>query len=179
MSQRKRQVLLFLLPDDEATIALEVKRALPEVRLVDEWRWEDRMRPPVREYPAECDGEIGLWNSRIEPDLIGVPRANGKIDGPVIGPVVQWTRCRITDGRLNAGRWAAVYDSEDKETAAYVRKLWKIVDSATRTDLRRISGDLSAGSTTERRFRVGSAAYRSALDGKLSLVANQLILAPE
>jgi hypothetical protein len=176
---RKRQILLFLAPDDEARLAADVKSAVPEVRLVDEWRWEDVTHPPVRQSPEECLGEIGLWNSKVEPELVGIARSNGKIDGPISGSVIQWVRCRLDDGRLSAGRWAATYDSNDKEIGAYVHKMWKMVMSATRDDLKRISGNPSQGPASERRFRVGEAAYSAAANGEITLVADQLVLAPE
>jgi hypothetical protein len=179
MSQRKQQILFFLMPSDEIEIATEVVKRIPEVKLVDEWRWEDPAQPPVRESPADSGGAIGLWHSGIAPTLTGTRRSNGTVDGPLLGPVVQWLRCRQSDGRLNSGRWAAAYDPTDKQTAAYVRTLWQIMTDATRNDLRRVSGDLTVGSTEERRFRVGRAAYQSALDSAVTLVANQLILAPE
>ncbi|HZN75264.1 MAG TPA: hypothetical protein VFC00_26835, partial [Micromonosporaceae bacterium] len=69
MSQRKQQISFFLLPDDETNIAAEIRRVLPEVRLVDEWRWDDVSQPPVRDQPSDCGGAIGLWNSSIEPQL--------------------------------------------------------------------------------------------------------------
>ncbi|MGW0433767.1 hypothetical protein ACWDV4_14665 [Micromonospora sp. NPDC003197] len=179
MSQRRQQISFFLTQEDEVNLTDEIRKQLPEVRLVDEWRWVDPTWPPVRESPADCGGAIGIWNTVIAPELTGVVRANGKVDGPNVGPVVQWLRCRLVDGRLNAGRWAAAYDSADKENAAYVRKLWRMLNSKTRNDLRRVSGDLSMGAIEERRFRVGNVAYRGALNGKFALVVDQLILAPE
>lgn len=179
MSQRKQQILFFLLPADEAEIAAEIVRRIPEVRLVDDWRWDDPARPPVRESVAECDGAIGLWHSGIAPTLTGARRSNGTVDGPIVGPAVQWLRCRRTKEKLIAGRWAASYDLADKPTAAYVRELWRIMRGATRNDLQRISGDQTSGSVEERRFQVGNAAYQSALDSNIVLVANQLVLAPE
>lgn len=103
--EKRQQISFFLTVDDEVRIAAEVGRTLPGVELVDECHWKEVGRPPVRKSPVECGGVLGLWNSRILPELVGVARPNGRIDGPMSGAVVQWLRCYVHEGKLEFGHW--------------------------------------------------------------------------
>ncbi|MEU5720502.1 hypothetical protein ABZ783_01560 [Micromonospora sp. NPDC047738] len=178
-NRRKKHTRFFLTPEDEVTIAARVAERFPAVRLVDDWRWEDVESPPVRRSPLDCGPMIGIWNSELADTLTGVRRQNGKIDAPDISAKILWYRCDRVGDALEAGHWAVVYDPSDKAVAEFVRALWRVLEGATTNKLMRVSGDLRGEDGSERRFRAGEAAYRMAAHGEISLVANQLVLAPE
>lgn len=177
--ERKTQISFFMSERDEVAIAEAVVLALPEVRLVDDWSWEAVDCPPIRDSPLDCKRAIGIWHSGIMPKLAGVARANGTIDAPSGGPVVQWLRCRRVNDDLQHGRWAAIYDSENQEVVKYVRALWRVLRNETTDRLKRTSAVNGPDFPSERRFRVGWDAFESAKRGEFALKADALTLAPE
>jgi hypothetical protein len=174
-----KQIWFFLTEDDEVAIAETLRERLPSVKLIDEWRWERVDVPPVRESPLDCDRVIGIWASDIAESVTGVARANGGIDGPAIAAIVQWQRCRRAGNTLRYGRWAASYEPSDKPVAAFVRSLWRIMESSTTNELTRTSGDLTNSNRAERRFRIGGQARELASRGEILLTADALTLIPE
>ncbi len=176
---RKTQISFFMTSRDELAIAEAVARALPQVRLLDDWAWESVNLPPVRPSPLDCGRAIGIWHSGVRPEIEGVARGNGVIDGPASGAIVQWLRCRLVEGVLKHGRWAATFDPTDEENAAFVRTLWNVLRAETTNRLRRISDLDGQEVSEERRFRIGADALDGARRGLFLLKADALVLAPE
>lgn len=116
----------------------------------------------------ECDSLVTIWSPLVFPDLRGVLRENGVIDGPQTGPVVPWIRSREREGPLAAGPIAV---STDTATSAEV--LACVSDVAGRftrvTRNRLFAGGFVGGLTVHAGalcgFRVGKPARRRVISG--------------
>jgi hypothetical protein len=173
---------VLLLPSDEISIENALRKVYPRVCYVDQAAWQRVDDPPIRLSIQDCGPNAAIWNQEVTREIRGTMRSNGRIDGPQVGPVIQWLRSERRDGRLEAGSWAASVDPKSNPAMeAFAKGAWKI--------LRRLTSDrlVSGGSFSHaavrggpvRIFRVGPAALRSALDGELELASNQARLLPE
>src|SRR5690242_10138444 len=172
---------LLLLPDDEKRIEIAVKRIYPNVRFIDQLQWLDPAVPPARDSILECSEVAVIWNPDIVRELRGSKRVNGRIDGPQVGPVIQWLRSRLAQGRLEAGSWAASNDPKvEAEMVAFVKEVWKVMHRET-------SNKLTSGGSFGRKivagppvrtFRVGPAALQAAARGDFELASNMSRLLP-
>jgi hypothetical protein len=123
--------------DPEALIA--PRNAYPRVCFIDQSAWESIEVPPVRTSIQDCGGNAAIWNPEVAPTVRGAERPNGRVDGPQVGPVIQWLRSQCRDGRLQAGSWAASVDPVlDPRMEAFARDAWKILQRLTSNKL--ISG---------------------------------------
>jgi hypothetical protein len=172
---------VLLLPSDEALIEDSLRRLHPRVCFLDQDAWESVDAPPVRMSIDECGDVAAIWNPETASEVRGIERANGRIDGPQVGPVIQWLRSRLRNSRLEAGSWAASVDPErHPDMAAFARDAWKILQKVTSNKL------VSGGSFSRavvigppvRSFRVGPAALSAARAGEIELASNQARLLP-
>lgn len=174
---------VLLLPEDEADVVEALRLHFPAIQLVDNRGWRSADEVPARASIAECGSMVALWNPDIVPHLPVNVRANGVIDGPQTGPVIQWLRSARRDGSvLDAGRWAAaVGTTTDPDMAGFVRASWRVLMSLSTNKLVR-GGELGRTPQrlgAERGFRVGRLALEEALRGELTLASNQMRLLPE
>lgn len=173
---------VLLLPSDESLIEDALRKLYPRVCFIDQRGWESVDIPPVRVSIQDCGADAAIWNPAVAPDVRGLARANGVIDGPQVGPVIQWLRSHTADGRLEAGSWAASVDPDQNPAmAAYVRDAWNVLRKLTTNKL--VGGGwvgrtVAAGPPV-RTFRAGPAALRAAKNGELELASNEARLLPE
>ena len=170
---------LFMLPSDEERIVAAVRGKVPDVALVDDSPWENVNVPPVRANISDCGRTVGLWNRAARPRLVGRTRSNGRIELPYSDYVVLWDRSReLSPGVLGDGRWATSLTVTDvPEMSEFVNAIWKILFAMTTNRMRRASA--VNPNTPERGFRVAADAFRQAREGRLTLMADALRVAPE
>ncbi|NUP46600.1 MAG: hypothetical protein HOW97_04710, partial [Catenulispora sp.] len=177
-----KQIQLLLTPNDEEDLLAAVRRRFPEIRVLQGNGWTADGAPPVRAGVAECGQVALLWDPEINPDLPVAVSTTGRVDGPQIGPVVQWIRSRgFETGSLDAGRWAASVDP-DKAPRMHtaVSGLWRIAKQVLTNDLilARSHGPDPAQWKAERGFWAGPEAVSLARAGKLTLRSGMLMLMP-
>jgi hypothetical protein len=173
---------VLLLPSDEALIEDALRETYPQVCFIDQNAWENVEVPPVRRSIRDCGWNAAIWNPGVAPVVRGTERPNGVVDGPQVGPVIQWLRNRRRDERLEAGSWAASVDSgRDPEMEDFAKGAWRILQKHTSNRL--VSGGSFSRATAigppVRSFRVGPAAMSAAREGNLELASNQARLLPE
>jgi len=178
-----KRIEVLLLPVDEKRIEQAILDQFPGVKLLDNGEWSSVSEPPVRSSITKCGKFAAIWNPKVMPALTPTVRANGVIDGPQVGPVVQWIRCQArTPNILDAGRWAASNDTDhEPEMVGFVQAVWKILMRQTTNKLVR-AGSLDfppQRNVIERGFRVGPEALRRAQSGELVLASNSMRLLPE
>jgi hypothetical protein len=173
---------VFLLPGDESLIEDALRKLHPRLCFIDQRAWESVDTPPVRASIQDCGSVAAIWNPAVAPELRGHARANGVIDGPQVGPVIQWLRNRTGDGRLEAGSWAASVDPEQNPAMeAFAKDAWKVLRKLTSNKLVGggwVSRAVAVGPPV-RAFRAGPAALSAARNGELELASNQARLLPE
>lgn len=174
---------ILLLPEDETEVVEALRVRFPTIQLVDNRAWQSVDEVPVRASIAECGSMVALWNPDIVPHLPVAVRANGVIDGPQAGSVIQWLRSVRRGGSvLDAGRWAATVGAiTGPDMAGFVRACWRVLMSLTTNKLVR-GGELGRTPQrlgAERGFRVGRLALEKARCGELTLASNQMRLLPE
>ncbi|MGI5236691.1 hypothetical protein [Dactylosporangium sp. CA-139066] len=117
-----------------------------------------------------------LEHTVIHPTIGCSRRETGVVDGPAVGPVIQWLRCRLDDsGVLHAGRWAASFNTD---MTRFVADMWRIVVKKTTNALVRagsIDGPVCRNAA-ERRFHVGQHAMALATSGVITLASNRMRL---
>lgn len=173
---------VLLLPSDEMLIEDALRKAHPRVCFIDQSAWEAVEVPPVRLSILDCSDNATIWNPEVAPEVRGFKRPNGRVDGPQVGPVIQWLRSRLRDGRLQAGSWAASVDPErDPQMEAFAKNAWRILQRLTSNRL--VSGGSFARAVVigppVRAFRVGPAALSAARNGEFELASIQARLLPE
>jgi hypothetical protein len=175
-----RQIEVLLLPADEERLAGAIQESYPGTVFVDERRWESADVPPAYRSVRDCGTDVAIWNPALAPVLPTSRRANGIIDGPQVGPVVQWIRSHLDrHGRLQSGRWAA--STSDPDMIAFAKAIWKLLNAQTTNKLR-VAGAVEFPPVlgrSERIFRVGREALEAARSGDLELATNRLRLVPE
>ncbi|AGZ39031.1 hypothetical protein [Actinoplanes friuliensis] len=173
-ASRTKQVQLLLTPVDEQRIADRIRADFPDAVFLDQRGWVDPDVPPVRDSILECSSTAAIWDRSIFPALSGVRYPNGSIDGPTIGPVVQWLRSlERTPGVLSPGRWAASFsDTTPPAMRSFVNKLWKIAGQETSNEMVWQGKE----DTLVKTFHVGHDAIRASREGTLALVGDPLLL---
>jgi hypothetical protein len=121
----KKRLQVFFSPADEAALSRELVAAFPHLAFVDDNIWESP-DPPVRVSISQCRANfVFLWNRAVVPVLPSRSRADGRVDGPTVGPVVQFVRSRVTGDLLLSGSLAA--SSSDPEMLGFVADLWRVL----------------------------------------------------
>jgi hypothetical protein len=116
---------------DEATLSTGLVELAPSTAFIDGQRWPS-LEPPLRGSIASCEGrEVYVWNRQLSPNLPTVPLAGGGVQGPISGPVIEFTRSLLDGDELLSGRIAAGFAADDEERLAYVERVWKLVKSVT------------------------------------------------
>ncbi len=147
-----RQVQLFLTPTDEESFLTALRSHMADVEVVDGQRWPSPAAP-VKSRMADCtSNDVYLWNRLAAPQLPSGPRPGGGFQGPTTGVVIQWIRCRKEGTSLMSGRFAV--GASDPQMIAFVREVWRLILSFTRSDLQTLTGDAAA------EFRIGPDARR-------------------
>lgn len=177
-----RRTEVLLLPSDETLIEDAVRKTYPNVFFIDQGAWESVEVPPVCMSIQDCGGNAAIWNPGVAPEIRGIARPNGRVDGPQVGPVIQWLRSECREGRLQAGSWAASVDPErNPDMEAFAKDVWNILQRLTSNKL--VSGGSFGRAVVigppVRSFRVGPAALNAAREGELELASNQARLLPE
>jgi hypothetical protein len=168
----KKDVRIFLLPEDETKFAEALHTAYPTVRFVDGVNWPTAT-PPARDTIAACtDSQVLIWDTATHPTLPSMESPHGYFVGPQNGPVVEWSRNRIRGDELLSGRLAAGVDNSDKDMLRFVRAVWRILTTTTVDQLRWPDG------TAENDIRVGHAAFDAATRGQLRLLDGRVPLTP-
>ncbi|MFI5932015.1 hypothetical protein [Actinoplanes sp. NPDC051494] len=171
---RTRQIQLLLTPVDEQRIADRIRAEFPEAVFLDQRGWSEPAEPPVRASIVDCSSTAAIWDRSVWPELTGVRHPNGTVDGPTIGPVVQWLRSlERTPGRLSTGRWAASFsDRTPPAMRTFVNRIWRIAGQETSNDMRWTGDD----DTPVRAYHVGHDALRACRAGTLTLIGDPTLI---
>jgi len=177
-------IQLLLLPSDEQLIAERIVLAYPSVVFIDDIFWEAPDKPPVRSRISECARwHVQIWNRELFPELPTGTRDEGRIiEGPTVGPVIQWVRSQLKDGLLTTG-WLGVsgFKEERQEITRFFNTVLRTARSACSNALVR-AGWIPQPVMREDRERqhwVGPAAMQQARDGQLMLVDALMRMVPE
>jgi hypothetical protein len=126
----KRSILVFMTPADEEAFEGALLRRCPDLRFLDNNVWPDR-EPLVRSKLSDCTSKfVFLWSPSVKPDLPTLWRADGALEGPTAGCVVEFTRSKqqkddlLDRDEILSGRLAAGYDPEDEAAARFVKAVW-------------------------------------------------------
>jgi hypothetical protein len=188
---RTQTVSLLLVPEDEEAISRVVQDKYPGVKFLDYGGWVDPDVPPVAASISSCGRRVSIWPSSIYPVLPTTRRGDGKLLGPLVGPVVSWQRSwedpafrKPGDEApvLQYGRWDASFGaSEQQEMTQFVDGIWRILKKATSNKLLRVPPRRQDENpwVPERQIWVGSRAMDMAIRGELILNADALRLIPE
>lgn len=121
----KRQLQLFISPDDEIELSCLLQSEFPDIIFLNGNVWS--YRPECRSGIESCESGIGyLFNGTLD-KLPTITRADGRLEGPVAGCVVQVLRPKTDGGLLLSGRVAAGYDDADSDMRDFVGRVWKCV----------------------------------------------------
>jgi hypothetical protein len=172
--ERTKQIQLLLTPVDEQRIADRIRADFPEAVFLDQRGWVDPDEPPVQASIVECSSTAAIWDRSIWPVLTGTRHPNGTVDGPSIGPVVQWLRSlERTPGVLSPGRWAASFsDRTPPAMRTFVNKIWRIAGQETSNDMKWAD----RGDAQVKTYHVGHDALRACREGSLRLVGTPLLV---
>jgi hypothetical protein len=131
----KKQIQLFLMPEDERDVSLSLKALRPTLSFLDDNVW-DSTAPVLAESIDACRSHlVYLWDQSVMSTLPTIRRGDGRLEGPVGGIVVQCVRSQVQGEVLLSGRIAAGTDGVDqtRELAmrAVIADVWKVVKAAT------------------------------------------------
>jgi len=107
MKGLKKQVQLFLMPGDEQEISLAIQAIRPHVRFLDDNVWDGALPMLAPSIDACRSRFIYLWDQRLVSPLPTMKRKDGRLEGPISGPVVQLVRSQLQGNVLLSGRLAA------------------------------------------------------------------------
>ena len=177
-----KRVDVVLLPEEELSIELAIRESFPEVLFIDQRQWTDEAVPPSRHSILDCGHLAAIWNPALAPNLRGLARRNGTIDGPDVGPAIQWIRSVQKPGIVEAGSLAMNNDPEtEPDLVAFAKKCLSILRSKTTNDI--IAGgwidEEPVPGPRVRTIRVGKVAFAAAVRGELELVHGRLRLIPQ
>jgi hypothetical protein len=105
-----KRALYFFTEVDEEEVSETLLQAFPCLKFVDGQRWRTADPPVVSGIHKCMSGHAYLWPSDLVPELpfmeLPTARRYGEIrfQGPVAGPVIQFSRCRKSDGLLEFGQ---------------------------------------------------------------------------
>lgn len=158
MSEKSKQVLLFLDPIDEDSVFDEIRLHVPDVRLIDGSRWPTS-DPPTCDRVGQCTQNIVyLWSPAVRAVLPFLERGDA-FDGPSSGVVVQWWRSQMVGDVLRSGRFAVGYDSADTAMGDFVDAAFGALRRSTNDRLKLADG------AAVRQYRIGPAARAAAEAG--------------
>ena len=130
-----KQTQLFLSADDEVALSSALLVVRPRLAFVDDSRW-DTPAPVLASSIATCKSKwVFLWDQSIIAPFLGLPRKDGKFDGPAAGWVIEVTRSTMQGDLMLSGRIAASTGVPDKQIMAamdaFVADVWKVLKKAT------------------------------------------------
>lgn len=179
----KKTSPVFLLPEDEASVATAIAGRFPETKIVDGVLWPSA-DPPIRKTISDCEHrDVLLWPSAIFPRLPVRQTHHTYFEGPLSGVVVRWTRNRLSNDGLEVGAFSVGLDEDaPKEMQVFVKGVWNVLFKETSNTLVR-NGDIrlpepSAKGKPDGRYRVGKVALTEALAKGLVFVDEVLRLTP-
>lgn len=131
----KKQLQLFLLPEDEREISVSLRNVRPRVVYLDDNVWEGS-EPVVRSTLDECRTPFAyLWDPAVASPLPTFRRKDGRLEGPVAGVVVQLIRSQVRSSVLRSGRVAAgtggTSAAAEQAMRSFVTDVWRVVTQAT------------------------------------------------
>ena len=138
---------------DEERFSGELVAADPSIRFVDGQRWPSTDPPTAPSINSAASSEVFIWSPTVAPVLPYMRRADGVVEGPASGPVIQFARSAWREGELRSGRIAAGWNTDDLEIGRFVRIVWKVMKQVTSDDLETYLGHRFS-------YRIGSDAKR-------------------
>ena len=133
----KKQLLIFMTPEDERAFSIELKRQFGDIVVLDDNVWPTPY-PIMANSIDQCkSGYAHLWNRSLFPGLPVGPRPDGRFQGPTVGPVLQFARCILEDNVLRSGRVALGLDRRDitPEVEKYIKEVWRMVKGPATSQL--------------------------------------------
>ena len=160
MKALKKQVQLFLVPDDEREISLALRALRPQTAFIDDNVW-DGTTPALAQSIDTCRSRLTyLWDQTLVSPLPTMRRKDGRLEGPVAGVVVQFVRSQTQGSFLLSGRVAAGTGGMEQELESgmrgFIADVWRVVTDATPGSLDAV--DLDSGRVLHaavREYRAG------------------------
>lgn len=135
MPSKKKQIQVFMTPNDESSYSAALRKLEADIVFLDGNVW-DAEAPVVFESIERCTQGIAyLWNRRLFPSLPTISRSDGRREGPISGVVIQFVRSRVSGDLLLSGRIAAGYDDSNEEYARFIKAVFDTLKSHARKDL--------------------------------------------
>lgn len=104
----KTQYQIFFDHFDEIEFSSLLKKKFPEIIFLDDNVWKSQ--PITRETIAAClTPRCYIFNQPLEL-LPTILRRDGQVEGPIVGPVIQFLRCKIDGTTIFSGSVAASFD---------------------------------------------------------------------
>ena len=144
MRPLSKQMQLFLVPEDEREISEAVRALRPKVTFLDDNIWPG-IEPLSARSISECQSRlVYLWDQGLVAQLPTITRPDGRLEGPVAGPVIQIVRSRQEGGVLLSGRVAAgtggMEADLESSVRAFIADVWSVVRRATPGTLSSVDG---------------------------------------
>ena len=100
---------------DEIYLVSLLRQRRQNLMLLDGHVW-DSSEPAVRQDISECLASfVFLWDPDICPKLPTIIDTHGRLEGPQVGPVIQFQRSLVRDNYLLSGRLAASWRNTEEE----------------------------------------------------------------
>lgn len=152
-----------MLPADEGRLSALIVEAYPHVRFIDGTVWLSA-EPPSFDSIDECTSRVvSIWDAERFPSLPTHRRADGRYEGPTVGPVIQVIRSRLHEAGLSSGRVAAGSDAPDPVHLHFLETVFRALRGCTLPVLSKASGKRASN------VRVGPAAAAWAKEGNILL----------
>ena len=120
------QLQVWLTSRDECVLSSLFRDELPTIGFIDDNVWE--CSPVVRvDLPSCMSSFVYLWSPQLTENLPIRHRADGRIEGPTAGVVVQYLRCQVRQDVLASGRFAAGSSNPTAEYKDFVATLWRVL----------------------------------------------------
>jgi hypothetical protein len=129
--------LLFTRADEAAFVAA-LRDPMPELRLVSDTIWPTSEPPLVEDITTSAERYFYLWDAGAYPELPRRQIADGRWQGPAVGPVVQFERSEVLGQTLLAGSMTGNWG--DELSAGFVNAVWSVARRLTVGDIAMLDG---------------------------------------
>ncbi|REJ64953.1 MAG: hypothetical protein DWQ31_19835 [Planctomycetota bacterium] len=157
----KKQLQLFLTPDDEVELSAILKEEVPGIQFLNGNLWQEY--PDCRDGIEYCEtGIVYLYFGSLE-QLPTMRRKDGRVEGPTAGCVIQVLRPIVKDEVLLSGRVAVGIDDDDDHMRDFVSRVWRCVRSVGKIGVVRPDGKI------DKHYLVGHHARKTVADGMIKI----------
>jgi hypothetical protein len=161
MREASRSTQILLTTEDETSFSEALVASIPNLRFLDGQRW--KIQPRVVPSIQECSTNLCyLYDGALE-DLPTLARADGQLQGPTSGCVIQICRPISQGDVLRSGSISTGYFTSDERMVRLVKATWKVLKAIG------TMGVVRPDNQIDRHYLVGHFAKRQSLEGSLRL----------